>query len=49
MSPSEKGTCADSYQRYAYNVNMAKCLLFEYSGCEGIWDLKVIFKIEFTQ
>jgi hypothetical protein len=35
MSPAEKGTCSDSFQRYSYNVNMAKCLLFEYSGCEG--------------
>lgn len=35
MSPAEKGTCSDSIQRYTYNVNMAKCLLFEYSGCEG--------------
>lgn len=35
MSPAEKGTCSNSYQRYAYNVNMAKCLVFEYSGCEG--------------
>ena len=35
MAPAEKGTCSDSIQRYVYNVNMAKCLLFEYSGCEG--------------
>lgn len=35
MSPAEKGTCSGSVQRYTYNVNMAKCLLFEYSGCEG--------------
>ena len=35
MSPAEKGTCSDSIQRYTYNINMAKCLLFEYSGCEG--------------
>lgn len=35
MSPAEKGTCSDSIQRYTYSVNMGKCLLFEYSGCEG--------------
>lgn len=35
MSPAEKGTCSGSHQRYAYSVTMAKCLLFEYSGCEG--------------
>ena len=35
MSPAEKGTCSGSVQRYAYNVNMAKCLPVEYSGCEG--------------
>lgn len=35
MSPAEKGTCSESLQRYAYNVNMAKCLLFDFSGCEG--------------
>jgi hypothetical protein len=35
MAPAEKGTCSESLQRYAYNVNMAKCLVFEYSGCEG--------------
>jgi hypothetical protein len=35
MSPAEKGTCSDSIQRYTYSVSMSKCLLFEYSGCEG--------------
>jgi hypothetical protein len=35
MSPAEKGTCSESLPRYYYNVNMAKCLPFEYSGCEG--------------
>lgn len=35
MSPAEKGTCSESIQRYTYSVNMGKCLLFEYSGCEG--------------
>jgi hypothetical protein len=35
MSPAEKGTCSESIKRYTYNVNMAKCLQFEYSGCEG--------------
>ena len=31
MSPAEKGTCSDSLPRYRYDVNMAKCLPFEYS------------------
>ena len=44
MSPAEKGTCSDSYQRYAYNVNMAKCLLFEYSGCEGKFYMCPLFR-----
>lgn len=35
MSPAEKGTCSESIQKYTYSVNMGKCLLFEYSGCEG--------------
>ena len=35
MSPSERGTCSQSLQRYTFNINMAKCLPFEYSGCEG--------------
>ncbi len=35
MSPAEKGTCSESIQRLYYNVNMAKCLPFDYSGCEG--------------
>lgn len=35
MSPAEKGTCSESIQRYTYSVNMGKCLLFDYSGCEG--------------
>ncbi len=35
MSPAERGTCADSFHRYAYNINMGKCLPFEYSGCNG--------------
>jgi hypothetical protein len=35
MAPAEKGTCSESTQHYAYNVNMAKCLPFEYSGCDG--------------
>lgn len=35
MSPAEKGTCSESLPRFSYNVNMAKCLPFTYSGCEG--------------
>ncbi len=30
MSPAEKGTCTDSLPRFAYNINMAKCLPFDY-------------------
>ncbi len=35
MAPAEKGTCSASIARFAYNINMAKCLPFEYSGCDG--------------
>ncbi len=35
MSPAERGTCAESLERYTYNINMGKCLTFEYSGCGG--------------
>ncbi len=35
MSPTEKGTCSESIQRYTYSVTMGKCLTFEYSGCDG--------------
>jgi hypothetical protein len=35
MSPAESGTCSDLKKRFAYNINMGKCLEFDYSGCEG--------------
>lgn len=35
MSPTERGTCSESVKRYAYSVTMAKCLPFDFSGCEG--------------
>ena len=36
MSPAEKGTCSEALERYYYNINMGKCLTFEFSGCDGM-------------
>jgi hypothetical protein len=35
MSPIKRGNCDASIKRYHYNLNMAKCLEFEYTGCDG--------------
>ena len=46
MSPAEKGTCSDSLPRYAYNINMAKCLPFEYRYLSiFIYKIKKWYKI----
>ncbi len=35
MSPAQVGNCDESIPRYHYSVQMSKCLLFDYTGCDG--------------
>ena len=35
MSAKDVGQCDEAIPRFYYNLEMSKCLPFEYTGCEG--------------